>query len=74
MAKGTFTWADSPDDPIYNNEFVVSSGTSNPESMQPNENLPTSTNGQDEMTPSNNESPDLTAEFVKGSGSRKDRE
>ena len=25
MVKITFTWADSPDDPIYNGKFVISS-------------------------------------------------
>ena len=34
MAKVIWSIADSPDDPIFNNEFVVSSNNLNPESTR----------------------------------------
>ena len=47
MAKVTFRYADSPDDPIYNGGFVISSGTSNRESQQPKKSSPTIADGQE---------------------------
>ena len=47
MAKGTMQMA-SPDSPIYNGEFVISSPKSNPESKLLRQSLQTGTDGQEE--------------------------
>jgi hypothetical protein len=45
MAKFTHRFADSPDDPIFTERFVISSSKSNRGSKQSTKNLPTSTAG-----------------------------
>ena len=57
MAKGTFTMADSTDDPIYNGGFVISSPKFRPESEQSRKGSPTSADGQ-EANPSEAQPPE----------------
>jgi len=46
--KVTYRWADSPDDPIYNGKFVISSPKSGPQSRRLKKSSPTDTDGPKE--------------------------